>query len=162
MISKLAPPLPISHGRPELDRVRALPEDAADLVARAQVRRRVVLGAQPAQVDDPQSGGAGRRREGHRRRPVALLELGPLHGVDEVVSGVAPVKGGVDAGPVADVDGDGLTGALVARRLSCPGHHLVAALVQRRRQRPPHETGGTRHQDPHGGRPTTSRPPAGR
>src|SRR4051794_41574409 len=91
MISKRAPPAPRTMGRPQLDGVGAVPEDAPHLVAGAEMLRDRA-GAEATEVDHP--GARGRRRgcKTGGRITVAGGELCRFHRVDEVVGDIAPLE----------------------------------------------------------------------
>ena len=117
---------PDHQGRPELDGFHAgIPQDLADLMAAAQVRRefRVGVVAQATQVDDPPHPGLlcglGKVR---RRLPVLLLEvLRAGHQVDEVVGRVDALQRLVQRSGVENVAPDDLRCDSLTRDRSLSG-----------------------------------------
>ena len=82
-------------------------EDVADLVAGAEVRGQLLVGAEATQVHDPiDAGGTGGRGEVAGGDAVRRFESRTgAHGVDEVVGNVAPVEAFDETGVVEHVGG---------------------------------------------------------
>jgi len=114
------------------------------------LRQLVAVDPQPAEVHDlPDTGAGSGSAECPGALGVALLEVGGVEGVDQVVRRVAPGERGVERCGVAYVTADGRRHPPIGVGMPGQAAHPVACSDKGRHQTTTHEAGRAGHQHPH-------------